>query len=192
MCVKIHFCLTDTRYTKSEKGIIHKIKRELMKYLLLIIALTGATITAGCTGNLHPQVFGPAITEAQFGTAYSDSGQAVTVYSAQKTKTFTSIVYNVPSTKEASAGKTFVIIDAQIKNTGADPVTVFPHQFSIGDAEGNRFKKEPYYGDEWLKAGELRQNEYKRGKVLFEVPENSKNLVVLYDLNGKLVSWKID
>lgn len=163
-----------------------------MKYLLLIVALIGATITAGCTGNLHPRVFGPVITEAQFGIPYSDSGQEVSVYSAQKSKMVTSVIYNVSSTKEAAGGKTFVIIDAHIKNTGADTITVFPHQFSIGDAEGNRFKKEPYYGEDWLTAGELGQNEYKRGKVLFEVPENAKNLVVLYDLNGKSISWKID
>jgi hypothetical protein len=163
-----------------------------MEYLLLIVLLVAVTITAGCADRIPPQSFGMAITEARFGTAYSDSGQAVTVYSAQKTKTFTSIVYNVPSTKEASAGKTFVIIDAQIQNSGADAITVFPHQFRVGDAEGNRFEKEPYHGEDWLMAGELGQNEYKRGKVLFEVPENAKNLVVVYDLNGKLISWKID
>jgi hypothetical protein len=163
-----------------------------MKYLLLIIVLTGAAITAGCIGNFHPHVPGQAIIEGQFGIPFSDSGQEVCVYSAQKSNMVTSVIFNVSSTKEAAGGKTFVIIDAQIKNTGADPITVFPHQFSIGDGEGNRFKKEPYYGEEWLMAGELGYNEYKRGKVLFEVPENSKNLVVLYDLNGKLVSWKID
>ena len=163
-----------------------------MKYLLLIIALTGAIITAGCTINLRPSLPGQAMAEGQFGIPYSGPGQEVCVYSAQKSKMVTSVIYNVSSTKEATGGKTFVIIDAQIKNTGADPITVFPHQFSIGDAEGNMFKKEPFYGEEWLKAGELSHNEFKRGKVLFEVPENAKNLVVLYDLNGKLVSWKID
>jgi len=41
-------------------------------------------------------------------------------------------------------------------------------------------------------AGELNKNQYKKGKVLFEIPQNSKDLVLYYDLNGKLLSWKIN
>jgi hypothetical protein len=163
-----------------------------MKYLLFIVLLVAVIITAGCANYIPKQSFSPATTEADFGSAYSNSEQEVIVYSAQKNETFTSVFYNVSSTKEAASGNTFVIIDAQIKNIGADKITVFPHRFSIGDSDGNRFEKEPYHGSDWLMAGELNKNQYKEGKVLFEIPQNSKDLVLYYDLNGKLLSWKIN
>ena len=115
-----------------EKGIITKIKREDMKYLLFIVLLVSVIITAGCTNYIPKQSFSPATTEAEFGSAYSDSEQEVIVYSAQKNETFTSLFYNVSSTKEAASGNTFVIIDARIKNIGADKITVFPHDFQSG------------------------------------------------------------
>jgi len=162
-----------------------------MRYLLFIILLA-AVITAGCFNTIPTQIFRLDATDAEFGSIYSDSEQAVTVFSAQKTKTFTSIFYNVSSTKEAAKGTTFVIIDAQIQNIGADRITVFPHKFSIIDSDGIRFEKEPYHGSDWLMTGEIFKNQYKKGKVLFEIPENSKDLVLFYDLNGKLFSWEIN
>ncbi len=163
-----------------------------MNYLLFVVVLVAVIITAGCANYIPTQSFSPATMEADLGSRYSDSEQEVIVYSAQKTETFTSVFYNVASTKAATSGNTFVIIDAQIKNVGADKIMVFPHRFSIGDSEGNRFDKEPFHGDGWLMAVELEKNQYKKGKVLFEVPQNAKNLVVYYDLNGKLLSWKIN
>ena len=162
-----------------------------MRYLLFIVLL-GAVFTAGCINTTPAQIFRPDATKAEFGSAYSDSEQAVTVFSAQKTKTFTSIFFNVSTTKEAANGNTFVIIDAQIQNIGADRIMVIPHRFSIADYDGNRFEKEPYHGSEWLMAGELFKNQYKKGKVLFEIPQNSKDLILYYDMNGKLFSWKIN
>jgi len=53
-------------------------------------------------------------------------------------------------------------------------------------------KKKPYHGEDRLGAGELEKNLYKKGIVLFEVPQTAKNLVLYYDFNGKRVSWKID
>ena len=162
-----------------------------MRYLLIVVVLA-AVITAGCINPLPTQIFRPDATDAEFGSTYSDSEQAVTVFSAQKTRSFTSVFFNVSSTKEAAKGYTFVIIDAQIQNIGADRVTVIPHRFSIVDSDGNRFEKEPYHGSDWLMSGELPKNQYKKGKVLFEIPHNSKELVLHYDLNGKLLSWKIN
>jgi hypothetical protein len=163
-----------------------------MKYLFFLVLLVAAVITAGCASHIPPQPFGSVIIEAEFGSPYSDSEQAVTVYSTQKNVSYTSIFYNVSSTKEAAKGNTFVIIDAQIKNIGADKITVFPHDFSMVDSDGNRYEKKPYHGEDRLGAGELEKNQYKKGIVLFEVPQTAKNLVLYYDFNGKRVSWKID
>ena len=77
-----------------------------MRYLLFIVLL-GAVITAGCFNTIPTQIFRPDATKAEFGSVYSDSEQAVTVFSAQKTKTFTSIFFNVSTTKEAAYGNTF-------------------------------------------------------------------------------------
>lgn len=162
-----------------------------MRYLLFVVLL-GTVITAGCINTTPTQIFRPDTIKAEYGYAYSDSEQSVTVFSAQKTKTFTSILFNVSTTKEAANGNTFVIIDAQIQNIGPDRITVIPHRFSIVDFEGNSFEKEPYHGSDWLMAGELYKNQYKKGKVLFEIPQNSKNLVLFYDMNGKLFSWEIN
>jgi Domain of unknown function (DUF4352) len=173
-----------------KNDIIHEKKEEYMRCLLFIALLT-AVITAGCFNTIPTHIFRPDAIESEFGSAYSDSEQAVTVFSAQKTKTFTSIFFNVSTIKEAANGNTFVIIDAQIQNIGAERITVIPHRFSIVDSEGNRFEKEPYHGTDWLMAGELYKNQYKKGKVLFEIPQNSKDLILYYDMNGKILYWKI-
>jgi hypothetical protein len=173
-----------------KSDICHEKKREHMRYLLFIVVLT-AVIAAGCINTIPTHIFRPDAIESEFGSAYSDSEQAVTVFSAQKTTTFTSVFFNVSTTKEAENGYTFVIIDAQIQNIGDERITVFPHRFSIVDSDGNRFEKEPYHGPDGLMAGELYKNQYKRGKVLFEIPHNSKDLMLYYDMNGKLLSWKI-
>jgi len=77
-------------------------------------------------------------------------------------------------------------------NTTPAQIFVIPHRFSIVDYDGRRFEKEPYHGSEWLMAGELCKNQYKKGKVLFEIPQNSKDLILYYDMNGKIFSWKIN
>ncbi len=92
-----------------------------------------------------------------------------------------------PLQKKQQKGNTFVIIDAQIQNIGDERITVFPHKFSIVDSDGNRFEKEPYHGTDGLMAGELYKNQYKRGMVLFEIPHNSKDLMLYYDMNGTLI-----
>ena len=74
-----------------------------MRYLLFVVVLA-AVITAGCFNSLPTQIFRPDATEAEFGSTYSDSEQAVTVFSAQKTRTFTSVFYNVSSLKRSSKG----------------------------------------------------------------------------------------
>lgn len=163
-----------------------------MKYLFFVVLLVTAVITAGCANHLPTQPFGPVTIEAEFGSPYSDSEQEVTVYSMQKNISYTSIFYNVSSVKEASNGNTFVIIDAQIKNSGADKITVFPHDFSMVASDGNRYEKIPYYGEDRLGAGELKKNQHKRGILLFEVPQNAKNLVLSYHIKGKLLTWKIN
>jgi hypothetical protein len=179
-------------FAKLEKGIITKIKGENMNYLLFIVVLVAVIITAGCANYIPTQSFSPATMEADFGSPYSNSEQEVIVYSAQKTETFTSVFYNVASTKAAASGNTFVIIDARIKNIGADKITVFPHDFSMVASDGNRYEKIPYYGEDRLGAGELKKNQHKRGILLFEVPQNAKNLVLSYYIKGKLLTWKIN
>jgi hypothetical protein len=59
------------------------------------------------------------------------------------------------------------------------------------DSEGNRFEKAPYHGEGWLMACQLDKNQYRKGKIVFEVPENAKNLFLYYDLNGRHLSWEI-
>lgn len=162
-----------------------------MKYLFLVVLLVTAVITAGCTSYLPSEPFGTVTIDAEFGSPYSDSEQEVTVYSTQKNVSYTSIFYNVSSIKEAASGNTFVIIDAQIKNIGADKITVFPHDFSMVASDGTRYEKIPYYGEDRLGSGELKKNQHKRGIMLFEVSQNAKNVVLYYHIKGELLAWKI-
>ena len=162
-----------------------------MEHPLFILVIVAGLVTAGCSGSISPQSFGQVPAVAHFGSDYSDSGQTITVYSAQKSRILTSTSDNLSSSKEAAGGKNFVIIEAQIKNTGDERIAVFPHRFSIVDSEGNRFEKAPYHGEGWLMACQLDKNQYRKGKIVFEVPENAKNLFLYYDLNGRHLSWEI-
>lgn len=162
-----------------------------MEHPLFILVIVAGLVTAGCSGSKSPQSFGQVPAVAHFGSEYSDSGQMITVYSAQKSRILTSTNDNLSSSLEAVEGKIFVTIDAQIKNTGAERITFFPHRFRIVDSDGNRFEKEPYHGTGWLMACQLDKDQYRRGKMVFEVPENTKNLFLYYDLNGRQLSWEI-
>lgn len=99
--------------------------------------------------------------------------------------------------EEASPGKIFVLLDAEINNIDSDRLFVGSGEFSMTDSEGYRYDPKLYYGNDGLEMlKELYQNQKMKGKILFEVPEDSTGLKIQYDFGNlfigvKLATWDI-
>ena len=142
----------------------------------------------------------PAELNLNVGETAKTSKIEVTVFSAQKMQSYDyySDIFKETMTREAKPDKTYVLVDAEIKNVGSDSAFVGSTEFSITDYEGYKYDPEVlYYGDDGLELfKELYQNQKMRGKVLFEIPENAKDLKLQYDFGNlfigtKLASWTI-
>ena len=98
----------------------------------------------------------------------------------------------------ASPGKIFVIVDAVIKNIGAQSIYASSTQFSITDSKGYKYDPDfMYFGDDGLKIQQLYLNQLTRGKILFSIPSDATGLKLQYDFGNaisgpKLVTWPLD
>jgi hypothetical protein len=141
----------------------------------------------------------PTELNLRIGETAKTSKIEVTVYSAQKTKSYDyySDILEEIMTEDARPGKTFILVDAEIKNVGSDSAYVGSTEFSASDSEGYRYDPAFYYGDDGLEIiKQLYQNQKMRGKLLFEVPESAQNLKLQYNFGNlftgtKLASWSI-
>ena len=98
------------------------------------------------------------------------------------------------SVERAGIGKKFIIIDAEIKGIGDTASYVSPASFSLVDFEGYKYNAGVYSGDDGFSYQQIYSNQKARGKILFEVPENAKELKVQYNfglLDVKLAKWSI-
>ena len=101
-------------------------------------------------------------------------------------------------TEEAENGTTYLIIDAEVKNTGSGSLYASTGDFSLRDGAGNRYEPGLYYGDEsfgYLK--DLSGNQKTRGKILFEIPPEAQDLKVFYDFGigyggTQVASWPVE
>ena len=75
------------------------------------------------------------------------------------------------------------------------------HQRGISacaDGAGNRYEPGLYYGDESFGyLHELSQNEKTRGKILFEIPPEARDLKIFYDFGigyggTQVASWPVE
>lgn len=187
---------------------------------LLAILLIGVVFVSGCISPESPtkaptttqpsetqettppttQPTTPTELNLNVGETAKTSKIEVTIFSVQKTKSYNyySDIFKETMTQEVKPEKTFILVDAEIKNVGSDSAFVGSSEFSITDSEGYKYDPEAlYYGDDGLEIfKELYQNQKMRGKVLFEAPENAKDLKLQYDfgnlfLGTKLASWTI-
>jgi hypothetical protein len=139
------------------------------------------------------------ITAAIGHTVSGDTAEA-TVYSAMKMPAYTwsSSSSEYTFTEEAVNGTTWLVIDAEVKNTGADTMYASTSDFYLVDGEGNRYEPGLYYGDEsfsYLK--ELSENQKNRGKIVFGIPPDARDLKLFYDFGIKyhqaqVASWTIE
>lgn len=143
----------------------------------------------------------PTELELNIGETATTSKLEVTVFSAEKNTFYEyySDIFQETMTQDAKQGKTFILVDAEIKNVGSDSALVGVSDFSMTDSEGYSYDVEALYlGDDGLDLfKELYQNQKIRGKILFEVPDDAEGLKLLYDfgnmfIGNQLVSWNLE
>lgn len=151
----------------------------------------------------------PTELNLKIGEIAKSSKIEVNVITAQKVKSYTyySGFGQNPELKdakaEASPGWLYVLVDAEIKNIGSDSVFVGYTEFSIKDffsEEGREdtFGPTMYYGtDAMERSKELYNNQKMKGKILFQIPENTQNVRLQYNFGNlspeaKLASWSIE
>jgi len=178
-------------------------KAKVVLLLLLILAI----VLSGCVSQESPEratttpttpteqpPAPPSELKLKVGETAKTSKVQVTVIAATKQEDYEyySDILQETRFQFASPGKTFVLVDAEIQNIGSDRIYVGVSKFSVSDSEGFRYDTELYLGNDGLPMfKELYQNQKVRGKVLFEVSENSTGLKILYDFGDLLVGTKL-
>jgi hypothetical protein len=131
------------------------------------------------------------------GEGAGDGTKSVMVFSTNKTNKYSYYSINKTQVETAPSGKTFVIVDVGIKNTGLQYLNASAAAFSMTDSNG--YKYDPsvsYRGDDGFMVQQLYLNQISRGKVLFVIPTGSKGLRLQYDFGDpvtgpKLATWSI-
>ncbi|MDD1680995.1 MAG: DUF4352 domain-containing protein [Methanoregula sp.] len=137
---------------------------------------------------------------AAIGQAASGDNAQATVWSARNTQsyTWTTGSSNYSFTEEAETGMTYLIIDAEVQNTGSDSLYASTGDFSLADGAGNRYEPGLYYGDESFGyLHDLSKNQKNRGKILFEIPSDARDLKISYDFGigyggTQVASWRVE
>ncbi len=169
--------------------------------LLLIIFISGCTsespTIASTQSNETPTATQtPTELSLKVGETATTSKLEVTVFSAQKIKSYDyySSILKENMTQEADPEKTYVLIDAEIKNVGQDSSYAGSSEFSIADSDGYKYDPTLYYGqgtDGMDMIKQLYQNQKMRGKVLFEIPDSATGLKIQYDFGNLLIGTKL-
>lgn len=140
----------------------------------------------------EPQPFPIGLTLG-VGSAANTAVLDVNVLSAQVTKSYTSD----DKTVTAPAGKTFIVIEAEIKQKGPLEIEVGRGKFFATDAD--MFDKYPssYAGTDGLVGSTiLTGGESITGKAAFEVPEGLQGMKVVYEFGAditvtNMVAWNL-
>ncbi len=139
----------------------------------------------------------PEMLSVPLGEGASDGTASVIVFSAKKTNQYSYYSETVKKIQNETAppGKIFVIVDAGIKNIGAQVLNASSSSFSITDSNG--YKYDPSnYGNGGLTMQQLYLNQTSTGKILFVIPKESTGLRLQYNFGDfatgpKLVAWPI-
>jgi hypothetical protein len=133
------------------------------------------------------------------GGGASDGIKSVMVFSAKKTNQYSyySETLKKNQVETAPPGKVFIIVDAEIKNTGVQTLNASSASFGITDSGGYNYDPHiPYYGNDGLTMQQLYLNQQSKGKVLFVIPAISNGLKLQYKfrdtVNGpQLAAWLV-
>gem|GEM_PF-2040100 len=122
----------------------------------------------------------------------------VTVKSALNTSSYTYTGYSgTVYTEEADPDRTFIILDVNVKVTGAESEYVSGYDFWLYDSEGYKYDYDSgtYSIDGGLEGTTIYQNQQVDGKILFDVPISASGLKAQYNLelfNPLLVEWALN
>ncbi|MCK5019061.1 MAG: DUF4352 domain-containing protein [Candidatus Peribacteraceae bacterium] len=171
---------------------------------LFVFMICAVVVSSGCvTGNVvstSDPANMPDVLNLELGQSAKTSELAVTVLSAVKRDYYTyySSILKEDIVEEVSPGKVFVFVDVEMKNIGENKVYAGGSLLSLKDSES--FRHEPavlYMGNDKLPLfNEMFPGENIKGKILFEISEDSEELKVIHDFSGfigpvKLASWNI-
>src|SRR3989344_4278697 len=123
----------------------------------------------------------------------------VTVFSVVKDDHYTwvSDITGDEMDKFSAKDKMFYLVDVEIKNIGMERAFLSATTFSMTDSNNYKYDPVMYIGGDRLDLfKELYLNQRMRGKVVFELPSNAKNIKLVYDfgdilLDVKLASWDV-
>ena len=97
---------------------------------------------------------------------------------------------------QAESGKVFVLANALVKNIGEDEKYIFSNDFSMTDSENYKYDPVIYFGNNGFDSQNLYPGQKTGGIILFEVPETSIGLKILYNFadffgSTKIGSWSM-
>lgn len=123
----------------------------------------------------------------------------VTIKSSIKTSSYSYTVYDdTIYTVEADPGRTFIILDVNVKMVGDDSEYVYADDFWLVDSEGYKYDYDSgtYHLDGGLEGTTIYQNQQMDGKILFDVPIDASGLKAQYNLafsnNPLLAEWTLN
>jgi Domain of unknown function (DUF4352) len=139
----------------------------------------------------------PETLSVPIGEGASDGTTSVIVFSAKKTNQYSYYSETMKKIQNETAppGKMFVIVDAGIKNIGAQVLNISSSSFSLTDSNGYKYDPSDY-GNEGLTTQQLFLNQTSLGKILFVIPKTTTGLRLHYNFGDfasgpKLVAWPI-
>jgi len=98
------------------------------------------------------------------------------------------IANNQPYRLKAPSGKTFLVVNAMIRNrekTGKFSPTLNISRFSVTDADGNSYSPEKFEGADLIPLSKtLNSGNEMEGRVVFKVPKDAEGLILSYDFTG--------
>lgn len=183
-----------------------------MRKLALTVLILAIILVAGCTQTAETPTKSPtgaAITEKienapnelklNIGETAKTTKIQITVTDVKKADFYSYYSDILKDTKieKAPQGKTFIIAEAEIMNINTSREYAGSGKFSIMDSQNFRYESEYYYGTDGLNSlKELYPNEKIKGKMIFEIPQGSTQLRLLYDFGTlftdvKLANWNI-
>lgn len=84
--------------------------------------------------------------------------------------------------KESASGKTYVLVEAELKNIHSENINTGANEFYLVDDKGNRYIPGLYYGENELELfTEIKPNESIGGKLVFVIPESTFAFKIEYD-----------
>lgn len=101
------------------------------------------------------------------------SGTALVIESA--------VLEPAAASRKAPAGSAYLIVAARIENTDRTRLSYNPQYFKLRSAPGYEFAAVILPMDEMLHAGSLGRGEQVQGQVVFQVPEDLREALLIYD-----------